>query len=165
VRTIWTGRCSSRGVALLSLGLALVLLAVGAGTLVALHDSGVGACAGWLLVAAAVVVAVSGWVLSSLEARLTEDELTLAFGPVGWPRRVVDLTQVVDVSAVLVEPAEWGGRGYRWIPRAKTSGVVLRKGPGIALEFRDGRRFVVTVDDAVAGAQLTSAALHGAGRA
>ena len=44
---------------------------------------------------------------------------------------------------------EWGGWGYRWIPWAKASAAVIRRGPGIALVLRDGRRFAVTVDDAV----------------
>ena len=41
---------------------------------------------------------------------------------------------------------------------------MIRKGPGIQLELKDGRRYVVTVDDAVTGAKLTSASLIGAGR-
>ena len=59
----------------------------------------------------------------------------------------------------MVEPTEWGGWGYRWIPWARASAAVVRRGPGIALVLRDGRRFAVTVDDAVAGARATSAAL------
>ena len=63
------------------------------------------------------------------------------------------------MSAIQVEPTEWGGWGYRWIPWAKASAAVVRRGPGIALVLRDGRRFAVTVEDAVAGAQAVSAAL------
>ena len=162
--TLWTGRCSSRGFALVGVGLTLVLVAVGVGTVIALRGSGAPTWVGWLVTVVGVVVGVFGWLLSSLEVRVTEDTLTVAYGRFGWPRRVVDLAQVEDASAVLVDPKDWGGWGYRWNPRASATAAVIRKGPGIQLEFKDGRRFVVTVDDAVNGAKLTSAALIGAGR-
>ena len=161
--TLWTGRCSSRGFALLGVGLTLVLVAIGAGTAIALRGTG-GAWVGWLVLVIGLVVGVLAYLMSSLQVRVTEDTLTVAYGPFGWPRRVVDLAQVEDASAVLVDPKDWGGWGYRWNPRASATAAVIRKGPGIQLEFRDGRRFVVTVDDAVNGAKLTSAALIGAGR-
>jgi hypothetical protein len=164
VTTLWTGRCSSRGFALLGIGLTLVLVAIGIGTVIALHGSGAPTWVGWLVAAVGVVVGVFGFLLSSLEVRVTEDTLTVAYGPFGWPRRVVELVDVADASAVLVEPMQWGGWGYRWNPRAHATAAVIRQGPGIQLEFKDGRRFVVTVDDAVNGAKLTSAALIGAGR-
>ena len=162
--TLWTGRCASRGFALLGIGLTLVLVAIGAGTAVALSGSGAPTWVGWLVAGIGLVVGVFGYLLSSLEVRVTEDTLTVAYGPFGWPRRVVQLVEVEDASAVMVEPMQWGGWGYRWNPRAHASAAVIRKGPGIALEFKDGRRFLVTVDDAVNGAKLTSAALIGAGR-
>jgi hypothetical protein len=164
VTTLWTGRCSSRGLALLGVGLTLVLVAVGVGTAIALRGSGAPTWVGWLVAAVGLLVGLFGFLLSSLEVRVTEDTLTVAYGPVGWPRRVIDLADVADASAVLVEPRDWGGWGYRWNPRASASAAVIRKGPGIQLEFKDGRRFVVTVNDAVNGAKLTSAALIGAGR-
>jgi hypothetical protein len=164
VTTLWTGRCSSRGFALLGIGLTFVLLAVGIGTVIALRGSGAPLWVGWLVAGVGVVVGVFGYLLSSLEVRVTEDTLTVAYGPVGWPRRVIELIEDEDASAVLVEPIEWGGWGYRWNPRANASAAVIRRGPGIQLEFKDGRRFVVTVDDAVNGAKLTSAALISAGR-
>jgi hypothetical protein len=163
VTLLWTGRCSSRGLALLGVGLALVLVAVGAGTAIVLAGSAA-TWVGCFVAGLGLLVGVLSWLLSSLEVRVTEDTLTVAYGPFGWPRRVVDLSEVVDASAIVVDPMHWGGLGYRWMPRARASAAVVRKGPGIALEFRDGRRFAVTVDDAVAGAKLTSAALVGAGR-
>jgi hypothetical protein len=167
VTPLWTGRCSSRGLAVLGLGLALVLLALGAGTVIALRGSDASAGVswiGWLVAVLGLAVGILTWLMSSLEVRLTEDTFTVANGPFGLPRRVVDLTDVADASAIMVEPAQWGGWGYRWNPRADATAAVIRKGPGIQLELKDGRRYVVTVDDAVTGAQLTSAALIGAGR-
>jgi hypothetical protein len=164
VETLWTGRCASKGVALLAVGLTLVLAAVGVGTVIALSGSGAPTWPGWFVAAVGLAVGVLGWMLSSLEVRLTEETFTFAFGPAHWPRRVIALTDVGDASAIIVEPMEWGGWGYRWIPWARASAAVIRRGPGIALILRDGRRFAVTVDDAVTGAKLTSAALIGAGR-
>lgn len=162
---IWTGGCSSRGYALLSAGFALVLAAVGIGTVIAVSGSGAPAVVGWCVAVAGVLVGVGGWQFSTLEVRLTEETFTVAFGPFGRPRRVVALTDVTDASAIMVEPLEWGGWGYRWIPWANASAAVLRRGPAIALALRDGRRFAVTVDRAVDGARATSAALDRVARA
>jgi len=159
VETLWSGRCSSRGFALLAVGTTLLLVAVGVGTVIALRGSGAPPALGWWLAVVGVVVGVVGWLVSSLEVRVTRTTFTVAFGPFGWPRRVIDLADVTDASAIVVEPMEWGGWGYRWIPWARASAAVIRRGPGIVLVLADGRRFAVTVDDAVAGAQATSGAL------
>ncbi|MBI1378843.1 MAG: hypothetical protein GC157_15395 [Frankiales bacterium] len=163
VQTYWTGRCESRGLAVLGIGIGLVVLAVGAGTAIALRGAGT-AWVGWLVAVVGLVVGVAGWVASSLVAVLTEETFTVRFGPVGVPRRTIALADVADASAVVVEPLEWGGWGYRWIPWARASAAVIRRGPGIVLRLKDGRRFAVTVEDAVDGAKLTSAALLGARR-
>jgi hypothetical protein len=150
--TRWTGHCASKGFALLAVGLTLVLSAVGVGTVVALHGSGAPLWVGWLVVVVGVVVSVLGWLLSSVEVRVTETQLVVAFGPFGWPRRSIELSDVRAAEAIRVEPMEWGGWGYRWIPGAKASAAVIRRGPGIAVRLADGRRFAVTVDDAASGA-------------
>ena len=157
--TTWSGRCASRGYALLGVGFALVLAAIGFATVIVAAGSGAAAWAGWTVVLVGLVVGVVARLTSSLEVRLGEKTFTVAFGPFGRPRRVVALADVVDASAILVEPLEWGGWGYRWIPWANASAAVVRRGPGIALALRDGSRFAVTVDDAVDGARATSAAL------
>ena len=159
---IWTGGCSSRGYAVLSAGFALVLVAVGIGTVIASSGSGAPALVGWGVAAVGVLVGVGGWLFSSLQVRLTEETFTVAFGPFGRPRRVVALTDVTDASAIMLEPMEWGGWGYRWIPWSRASAAVVRRGPGIMLGLTDGRRFAVTVDDARAGAVALGHALEAA---
>lgn len=156
---LWSARCSSRGFALLSVGLTLALVAVGIGTVIALSGSAAPTWVGWLVAGTGVLVGVAGWLMSSLVVRVTRSRVTVAFGPVGWPRRVIEVADVVDASAIAVEPTEWGGWGYRWNPRARASAAVIRRGPGLALTLRDGRRFVVTVEDAVAGAKACSGVL------
>ena len=157
--TRWSGRCASKGFALLAVGLTLVLTAVGVGTVIALRGSGAPLWVGWFVVVVGVLVGVLGWLMSSLEVRVTDTQFVVAFGPVGRPRRTIALTDVRRADAVRIEPMEWGGLGYRWIPGAKASAAVIRTGPGIVLSLADGRRFAVTVDDAVAGAQATTDAL------
>ncbi len=141
-----------------------MLVAIGVGTVIALRGSGAPVWVGWVVAAVGIGVGVLGWLVSSLEVRLTSETFTVAFGRVGWPRRVIALADIAEASAIVVEPMEWGGWGYRWIPWARASAAVIRRGPGIVLVLRDGRQFAVTVDDAVNGAKLTSAALIGAGR-
>lgn len=144
---------------MLAIGVTLLLVAVGIGTVIALQGTGVPVALGWVLAVIGVVVGVLGWLLSSLEVRVDAERFVVAFGPVGRPRRVIRIADLREASAIVVEPREWGGWGYRWIPWARASAAVIRRGPGIALVLTDGRRFAVTVNDAVAGAKATSAAI------
>ena len=163
VQTTWRGRCASPGFALLGVGLTLILVALGIGIAIALRGQAGAEWTGWFVAVVGLVVGVLSYLMSSLEVRVDPTRFVVAFGPVGWPRRTIPLVDVVDVSAILVDPTEWGGWGYRWIPWARASAAVLRKGPGIALGLRDGRRFAVTVDQAVEGAQATAAAVDALG--
>ncbi len=155
----WTGTCRSRGFAVLAVGVTILLVGVGIGTVIALQGSGVPLTLGWVLAVVGVVVGITGWLLSSLEVRVDAERFVVAFGPFGWPRRVIPLSEVREASAIVVEPREWGGWGYRWIPWAGASAAVIRRGPGIELVLADGKRFAVTVNDAVEGAKTTSAAI------
>lgn len=145
---------------MLALGLTLVLLGVAA--LLFFLGGDLPTWVGWLLVVVSAVVGVSGYLLSSLEARVEDDRFVVAFGPLGVPRRAIPLGQIREVSAAQIEPAEWGGWGYRWIPWAHASAAVIRRGPGIVLGLEDGRRFAVTVDDAREGAVALGHALEAA---
>jgi hypothetical protein len=157
--TRWTGTCASKGFVLLSVGITLVLVAIGVGTVVALKGSGAPTWVGWFVAAAGIAVGVLGWLMSSLEVRVSDTTFVVAFGPFGLPRREIDLHEVRSADVVAIDPMQWGGWGYRWMPGAKASAAVLRKGPGIVLTFADGRRFAVSVDDATAGAAATTAAV------
>ena len=87
--------------------------------------------------------------------RVTADPhgLTVAYGPFGWPRTAIPLDRIDRAQVIDVRPMRHGGWGYRGSLRMfRTAAVVLRAGPGIEVDLTDGRRFVVTVDDAEAGA-------------
>jgi hypothetical protein len=158
--TTWTGRCASRGLAVLSLGIVLVIGGIGGALLIASRGSDVPPWLGWLLVVVALVVGFLGFLLSSLEVRVEAERVVVAFGPFGWPRRTVALADVREVAAGQIEPMEWGGWGYRWNPSARATAAVIRRGPGIVLGLEDGRRFAVTVEDARAGAVAVGEALE-----
>lgn len=73
----------------------------------------------------------------------------------GIPRFHVPLADVASAARVEVDPmGEFGGWGLRVAPHGRRFGVVLRRGEGIEVTRRSGRRFVVTVDDAHTGAAL-----------
>jgi hypothetical protein len=152
----WTGTCSSKGFALMGVGFTLIFTALGAFLLFALRSDNPARAAGWLLIAVGIVVGISGWSLSSLRVDVTDETVSVRFTPVGRPRRIIPLTEIASVEAIMVDPMTWGGWGYRWIPWAHASAAVLRKGPGIEISLKDGRRFAVTVEDAVVGAQTIS---------
>jgi len=158
--TRWTGRCSSRGLALLSLGIVLIIGGIGGAILIGTRGTDAPAWVGWSVVAIALVVGIAGWLLSSLVVRVEDERVVIAFGPFGWPRRVIALADIREVSAGQIEPMEWGGWGYRWIPWAKASAAVIRRGQGIILGLEDGRRFAVTVGDSRAGAVAIGEALE-----
>ena len=148
---------------MLGVGLTLVFVAIGVGIVIALRGETGAELTGWFIAVVGVVVGVISYLMSSVQVRVDASTFVVAFGPFGRPRRTIALADVADVSAIIVEPAEWGGWGYRWIPWVKASAAVIRKGPGIALVLRDGRRFAVTVENAVEGAQATAAAVDALG--
>ena len=69
-------------------------------------------------------------------------------GALGWPRVSIPATDIAAVRVVDVDPtADFGGWGWRWGSGRRT-GIIMRRGAAIEVTRRDGRRLVVTVDDA-----------------
>lgn len=80
-------------------------------------------------------------------------------GALGWPLKRIPLADIRTVQVVDVQPVrDFGGYGWRWIGGGQ-SGVVLRAGPGVEITSAQGKRFVVTVDDAETGAGVIAALL------
>lgn len=108
-----------------------------------------------LLVTGLVVVLAS-------RVRVTVDAsgVTVDPGRWSWPHVHVPLADIDAVTSLHVNPWRWGGWGYRWsLVVFRRAAWVVRAGPGLRLDLRDGRRFVVTVDDAPAGAAALGALL------
>lgn len=108
-----------------------------------------------MLLVPAFVLAV-GLMGMAWRVRVDATGLTVRSIPFGWPRRRIRVEHIDAVKTVRVNPlADFGGWGWRW--GAAGTGVVAREGQGILVVLHDGRRFVVTVDDAETGAALLAA--------
>ena len=127
-------------VPVLALGGSLAALGLAAGGLF------VDGAAGWILVESAVVVGIALMWVSIVRVTASERGLRIAFGPFGVPAKHMPLERIERAEATEIEPLRWGGLGYRWAGPGR-SAVVVRRGPGLVLDLRDGSRFVVTVDE------------------
>jgi hypothetical protein len=109
----------------------------------------------WWLVAVAVVVAAAITGVSQIAATVDRRGLTIAYGPLGWPRQRVPLADVASAEPTDIDPWRVGGWGVRKVPsRAGATAIVIRAGDGIRVRRRDGRELLVTVPDAATGAAL-----------
>jgi len=95
---------------------------------------------------------------TSLTTIVDEHGLLVRFGPFGFPHKRIPLAEIASVRVDDIEPIEWGGWGYRVGPGR--SAAVLRGGPGIVVELRDGRLFAVTINDPDEGVALLQAYSH-----
>ncbi len=133
-RVSWVGRARVRGVALVVFGLAVLLLFLRPGLPL------------WVF----VLIAGFGVVFSQVEAQVTNDGMRVRFG--GIPVRTFPLDHISSARALEIDPADYGGRGWKKVPGQ--SGLILRAGEAIAITLRDGSQFVITVDDPETGAAL-----------
>lgn len=85
--------------------------------------------------------------------------------PLGWPKVSVKASQIVEAKPVEVRPfGDFGGWGYR-VSLNGEIGVVLRKGPGVKVEYGDGQVLVFTVNgNAKKAASVINAAADAASR-
>ena len=150
----WTGHASA--VFMLWLALMVGIVAVGGGILMATTpDSHTGESApAWsvALYGATMVLAFGATIaFSRLVVHIGGSGIAIAFGPLGWPVKRFPWQAITAVGAIEIHPTQWGGWGYRWRP-GRSSGAILRKGPGLKLDLADGHVFVVSVDDPETGA-------------
>ncbi|MEV0446450.1 DUF1648 domain-containing protein [Streptomyces sp. NPDC050600] len=109
-----------------------------------------------------LAVGLSGAALSRVRVTADRRGLTVRPALATRPRLRVPLDDITGATTRDVAPAgEFGGWGYRVRPGA--SGVILRSGPALAVRRRDGREFVVTVDDATTAAGLLNALVERTG--
>ncbi|MFE7093000.1 DUF1648 domain-containing protein [Streptomyces erythrochromogenes] len=106
----------------------------------------------WAVVTPFALASVLTLAFSSVQARVTEKGLEVAFGPLGWPAR---RWAPQDIESSRVESrtaAQVGGWGYRLSGLGTT--VMLRAGECLVIHPRKGAEFAVSVDDAERGAAL-----------
>jgi hypothetical protein len=124
----------------------------------------------WAVITGIGVLVAAVFVLSVVAIQVVVDAEALRvgyYGRLGRPATVVPLRAVETVEAIHVDPAQYGGWGYRGSVRLfGRAAVNLRRGPGLRLRLVGGRLFVVTVDDAQGAARALGPAVNAArGRA
>lgn len=105
---------------------------------------------GWFKVIGLAFV-VLAFLFSSVYVSVNDEGLKVLLGG-SVPAKKIQLTRIRTVQAIDLEPAAWGGWGYRVVPGG--SAVVLRRGDALEVTLESGRRFAVTVEDAATGAAL-----------
>jgi hypothetical protein len=93
--------------------------------------------------------------VSSIGVRIDDLGVHTLWGPVGWPRTTIPLSDIVSAASRDVEPLHWGGWGYR-VGRHGVAAVV-RAGSGLVIERRSHPTYAVTVDDADQAADVLEA--------
>ncbi|MEU1970070.1 DUF1648 domain-containing protein [Microbacterium sp. NPDC019599] len=147
MRTTSVGRGAAAGIAL-----GAIAVVVGA---VAVYLAGAPAVTVWVLTLAAVLLVVLAATTVAFHVRVDDAGLEVR-SILGFPRFRVPLADVSRAVAVAVDPmGEFGGWGIRLAPGR--FGIVLRTGEAIEVSRANGRRTVVTVDDAATGAALLEA--------
>lgn len=147
---VWSGRAAGRLVVAVSLGAAVGAAAI---LLTVPGISGVVLAAG-----TAALVAAIGLTLTSARVVIGPRGVRASLGALGWPRHRVALDEVTGVDVIEVEPAAFGGWGYRVIPGARA--LIVRRGEGLRVRRADAPDLVVTVDDARTGAGVLLAHLR-----
>lgn len=109
----------------------------------------VGVVAGTAVLLAGAAVAM----FATIQVTADRRGLIVTYGPGRWPRTTIGLDRITHAEVIDVRPMHHGGWGYRGSVRVfGRAAVVVRAGEGIQLDLVDGKRFVVTVDDAETGA-------------
>lgn len=152
-RVVWLRTASMAPAAAISLVLAVVAVAVSAfaAWLAGASDEVVLLLAGIAIVLVIVVAATVAF-----HVRVDETGFTVR-SVLGIPRFRVPLADVATAARVDVNPVgEFGGWGMR-LGADRRFGIILRAGEAIEVARSNGRRLVVTVDDAGTGAGLLEA--------
>ena len=100
---------------------------------------------GLILVAESTIILI----LASIQVTVDRSGLTVRYGPFAWPRTRISLDRISQATVIDVARGSHGGWGYRGSMRLMgKAALVLRSGEALQVDLRDGKRFVVTIDDA-----------------
>jgi hypothetical protein len=139
-RAVWTGRARARW------AWPTAVLLVVAGALVGTVT------ARWGLAVVLLAVGVITLGFTSVRVTVAARGVTVGYGPLGLRLTRIPLSRIASAAAVERTPFSFGYRGSLLLFGA--AAVVLRRGPALRLALRDGKTFLVTVDDAATGAAL-----------
>lgn len=139
-RAVWTGRARAPWAG----PIAVVLVTAGAAT---------GTVTGqWVTGTVLLVIGVPLFAFTSVRVRVAARGVTIGYGPLGLRLTRFPLGRIVAAEAVHRTSTAFGYRGSLLV--FGYAAVILRRGPALKLTLRDGKTFLVTVDDAVTGAAL-----------
>ncbi|MFM9376647.1 DUF1648 domain-containing protein [Gordonia sp. VNK21] len=151
-RPVWLRTATAgRGMVAVTVGVFAVMLV--STCYLWLSDAGTGTVVGGAVLT--VLITAAATVTLAFRVRVDEDGVQVA-SLAGRPRFTVPIDDVEQVRLIQVSPnADFGGYGIRLCPGV--TGIIVRRGPALEVLRRSGRRFVVTVDDAVGAAALLTA--------
>ncbi|MET8897145.1 DUF1648 domain-containing protein [Streptomyces albogriseolus] len=147
-RFVWLSRTSNRWLHLLAAVTGILTLAATTGSVAGLG----GGLEGTVGAASFALAAVALLACASVQARVTEKGLEVAFGPLGRPARRWPADTIASAWAEHRTAMQVGGWGYRLSGLGTT--VMLRGGECLVIRTVKGKDFAVSVDDAERGAAL-----------
>ncbi len=140
-RAVWTGRARAKWRWPTGMLLLLVMGALGG----ALTSR-------WLIAAMLLIAAVSLLGFTSVRVTVSARGVVVGYGVLGLRLTRIPLRKIASAEAVEGGEFSFGYRGS--LLMFGHAAVVLRRGPVLRLTLRDGKTFLVTVDDAATGAAL-----------
>ena len=150
-RAVWVRTTTMSRVAMIGVTAGVAALALGT---IALGVTGSNAW--WIMFATTLLLLVLACATFVFRVRVDRAGLTVR-SSIGVPRFRIPLDDIAEVGVTTVHPtSEFGGWGIR-IGLDGRFGIVLRSGEALQVARRDGRIFVVTVDDAATAAALLEA--------
>lgn len=132
------------GLAMLATAVIMIILAARTGA------------AGEDLWGAIVLLVLSVPMLAFARLRISVDwrGLKVVTGILGISLKTIPLTAVESVHTDTLEPMQWGGWGYRFMPGR--SAIILRTGPGIVVNLTSGKQFALSLNAPETPAALLS---------
>jgi hypothetical protein len=139
-RAVWSGRARAAW----ALPAGAVLVAAGALTLALASQ--------WDPALLLLVAGVLMFGFTSVRVTVATRGVSVAYGALGLRLTRISLSRIASAAAVELRSFSFGYRGS--LLMFGSAAVILRRGPALRLTLRDGKTFVVTVDDAATGAAL-----------
>lgn len=106
----------------------------------------------FMLLALVAIAATAA--LADVKVLIDSKGIHIRCGAFSYPKRTIAWSEVKSIKAIKVEPAKIGAVGFRWYSLKDGTAIVMRKGPGLEIKEKNGRRYVVTVDEATKGASF-----------
>jgi hypothetical protein len=148
-RTVYTGRTTNWPVVVLTIGLALLLIAMGWSS----EGDGSGLALTMALISLGILLEILTG--SSVRASAGPNGFDVRWGLIGWPRCTYRLDEIATAEVVDV-PVHRVSYGLWWTPRR--TNCTIRSGPTVRLVLTNGRIVTVTVPDPVAAVRAIDAA-------